>query len=100
MNGRIKTLVGAAVLGGSLIAGVPAIAADVAVGVSPGGIAFGYNDGYWDRGRNWHAWQSHEEHEGWRTANRAHYYDWKHDRDHDQGWRDHDRYWDRRTERR
>jgi len=88
-------MLGAAMLGGWLLAGAPARAAEVTVGVGAPGIAFGYNDGYWDRERHWHAWRNHEEAERWRAANREHYYAWRHDRDHDQGWRDHDRYWDR-----
>ena len=96
------TLMGAAVIGGSLLAGMPALvgapaqAADVTVGVGPGGIAFGYQDGYWDRSHNWHAWRDAREHERWREANRDHYYAWHHERDGDKGWRDHDRYWERR----
>ncbi|MBI3516887.1 MAG: hypothetical protein HY060_22885 [Proteobacteria bacterium] len=97
MSRRIKTLVLAvALLGGPLLAGAPALAAEVTVGVGPGGIAFGYADGYWDRERNWHAWRDREEHDRWREANREHYHGWKHDRDHDHGWHEHDRYWDRR----
>jgi hypothetical protein len=96
MHGYAKTLLGAALIGGSLLAGIPAIAADVSVGVGNGGIAFGYNDGYWDRGRNWHAWQNREEADHWRAENREHYYDRGHDSDRDHGWRNSDRYWDRR----
>ncbi len=99
MTRCIKTLLGAAVVGGSLlmgVTGVPAQAADVTVGVGHGGIAFGYQDGYWDRTRNWHAWQNAQEHERYREANRDHYYAWHHERDGDKGWRDHDRYWERR----
>jgi len=95
MRGRVLTLIlGTALIGGSLMAGVPARAADVTVGVGPGGIAFGYADGYWDRTHSWHAWKNHEEAEHWRAANRDHYYEWRHDRDGDKGWRDSDRYWD------
>jgi len=94
MGGRVTMFLGAALIGGSLLAGIPAMAADVIVGVGPGGIAFGYNDGYWDRGHNWHAWRNHEEAERWRAENREHYFAWKHNRDHDKGWRESDRYWD------
>jgi hypothetical protein len=87
-------LVAAAIVGGSLT-GAPAMADNVAVGVSPGGIAFGYNDGYWDRDRNWHGWKNHEEAEHFRAENREHYFDRKHDDEKDKGWRDSDRYWDR-----
>ena len=99
MNGRVTAGILGAALMGAAIAATPTVAADVAVGVSPGGIAFGYQDGYWDRQRNWHAWRNHDEHERWRTANREHYYDRRHDHDrhdHNKGWREHDRYWERR----
>jgi hypothetical protein len=82
--------------GGSLAAGAPAMA-EVAINVVPGGgIAFGYNDGYWDRGHAWHAWKNQDESNAYRTANRDHYYEYKHDRDNDQGWRDKEQYWDKR----
>ena len=84
-----------AVIGGASAISVPA-KADVAVGVGPGGVAFGYSDGYWDRDHHWHGWRNHEEAEHWRAENREHYYDWKHDRDRDAGWRDSDRYWEHR----
>ncbi len=97
MSIRAKTLfLGAALVAGSLLMGTPTMAADVTVGVGPGGIAFGYQDGYWDRSHNWHAWENHEAAERWRTANREHYHDWHHERDNDKGWHDHDRYWERR----
>ncbi len=85
-------ILGAALVAGSLMAGVPAVAAEVSIGV--GGIAFGYNDGYWDREHHWHAWQNREEAEHWRAENREHYFAWKHDRDKDQGWREKERYWE------
>jgi hypothetical protein len=95
MHSEWKIALVAAVLGGSILAtALPARADNVTVGVGPGGIAFGYNDGYWDRDRHWHAWRNHEEAEHWRAENRSHYYDWKHDRDRDAGWRDNDRWWD------
>jgi hypothetical protein len=95
MRARLLTLIlGTALVGGSLMAGAPARAADVTVGVGPVGIAFGYADGYWDRGHNWHAWKDHAEAERWRAANHEHYFDWRHDRDGDKGWRESDHYWD------
>ena len=95
MNKSIKALVlGLALVGGSLAANLPAQAADVTVGIGGGGIAFGYNDGYWDRAHNWHAWQNKEEADRFRTENHDHYYDWKHDRDGDKGWHDSERYWE------
>ncbi len=87
-------LLALALIGGATAVSPSAKADNVAVGIGPGGIAFGFNDGYWDRGHQWHAWRNHEEAEHWRAENREHYYDWKHDRDHDAGWRDNDRYWE------
>jgi hypothetical protein len=93
MSRRVTlSILGAALVAGSLMAGVPAVAADVAIAI--GGIAFGYNDGYWDREHHWHAWQNREEAEHWRAENREHYYARNHDRDKDQGWREKERYWD------
>jgi hypothetical protein len=89
-------LIALAVGGSTLGLGLPAMADNVVVAVEPaGGIAFGYNDGYWDRARSWHAWQNREAAEQYRTANREHYYEYKHDRDPDGGWREKERYWDK-----
>jgi hypothetical protein len=98
MTKAIKAaLVALALGGGALVAGSPVMAADnVTVAVSPGGIAFGYNDGYWDRGHNWHDWKNREEAARFQQENRDHYYEYKHDRDRDGGWRDSERYWERR----
>ncbi len=80
--------------GGALSAMPPAGAQTVAVGVNLGGIAFGYSDGYWDRGHRWHAWRNHREMVAWREANAGHYYAWRHDRDRSMGWRE-ERWWGR-----
>lgn len=74
----------------------PAVAADnVTISAGPGGFAFGYTDGYWDRDRKWHEWRNREEAEHFRAENREHYYERKHDREREGGWRDSDRYWER-----
>ena len=91
MRTTIKiALVTLALAGGSLaVAGHPAMAADnVTVAVAPGGgFAFGYNDGYWDRGHAWHNWESKEQTTQFRDQNPTHYYDRKHDQEPNQGWR-------------
>ena len=56
-----------------------------------GNVAFGYQDGYWDRGHHWHHWRHHRDWERYREEQREHAYEWRHDRDHDHGW--HDPYW-------
>ena len=93
MRSSIKiALIALAVGDGSLAAGVPAMA-ESSVTISTPGIAFGYNDGYWDRGHAWHAWENPAAMTTYRTTNTTHYYDYKHDRDADQGWRDKDTGW-------
>ena len=94
MANSSKAVLTALVFASAVGLAVPALAANVTVGVGPGGIAFGYSDGYWDTGHRWHAWASAAEAAQWRAANRAHYYAWKHDRDPGAGWRDKDRWWE------
>ena len=63
------------------------------VGVGPGGIAFGYKDGYRDQGlTNGMPGPVPMRPPTARAANKAHYYEWKHDRDKGEGWRETDRY--------
>jgi hypothetical protein len=100
MELRMRIIVATAVIGLSLAvaSGVhmsPALAADnVTIGIGNGGVAFGYSDGYWDRGHQWHNWENRAAADRFRAENRDHYYDRKHDSDRDAGWRDSDRYWD------
>jgi hypothetical protein len=58
----------------------------IGVGVGVGNVAFGYQDGYWDGSHRWHQWQNDEEMQNYRKAPGNKYYDWKHDRDSDEGW--------------
>jgi hypothetical protein len=67
--------------GPGFVVGVPAFE----VGV--GDIAFAYRDGYWDRWHRWHAWRGEEQRVWWREHHPAMYWDWRHDRDRDMGWR-------------
>jgi hypothetical protein len=66
--------------------------------VAPGGgeVAFGYRDGYWDRGHHWHAWASEQDAARFRASDSSHFYNRGHDEDRNQGWNDNDRYWDHR----
>ena len=59
-----------------------------------GAIAFGYSDGYWDHDHHWHRWHHHSDWERYREERREHAYEWRHDRDRDHGWHEHDRYWE------
>jgi hypothetical protein len=49
-------------------------------------IAFGYRDGYWDNGHQWHRWHNRHDSRAYRNQTGASYHDWNHDRDHDMGW--------------
>jgi hypothetical protein len=90
-------LIGLSLAGAAIVGGQPALAADnITVGISNGGIAFGYSDGYWDRDHKWHNWANNDAADRFRSENKDHYYDRRHDADADQGWRDKDRYWDQR----
>ena len=60
----------------------------IGVGVGAGETAYGYQDGYWDRGHHWHHWRNHREMREYRSAHRDQYYDYRHDRDPGDGWRD------------
>jgi hypothetical protein len=89
-------MLGLALLGGALISGTPAAAAERVTIASGPVIAFGYSDGYWDRDHRWHKWRNASEMRRWRETNREHYFARRHDRERDHGWRDHDRWWDQR----
>jgi hypothetical protein len=81
----------AALLTLSFVFAVPALArAGTSVFVDLGGIAFGYEDGYWDRDHRWHEWERREDWDRYRREYREHAYAWRHDHDGD-GWRD--EYW-------
>ena len=62
-------------------------AADVSVTFDPGNVAYGYTDGYWTKSHEWHTWSKPEYVETYRHYKGAHYYNYRHDRDHDMGWR-------------
>jgi hypothetical protein len=90
MQVSFKTAVVALTLAGSSL-----LMAGCVVAPGPGGgeAAFGYSDGYWDRGHNWHGWNNPQAAASFRAANGSHYYDRRHDQDNNQGWHDNDRYW-------
>jgi hypothetical protein len=60
----------------------------IGVGDNYGNVAYGYQDGYWDHHHTWHRWQNDDEMNRYRALQGNHYNDWRHDRDHDMGWRD------------
>ena len=96
MKRTIALTLTALVLAVAPLAIPPAAADNLSVTVDVPGIAFGYTDGYWDTGHNWHAWRDQREAEAWRAQHADHYYRWRHDRDHDMGWREHNSWWERR----
>lgn len=95
INNPIKiALIALALSGSALTAVQPAKADHVVVAFDPGVVAFGYHDGYWDRQHAWHRWHDRREASAFREANREHYYEYRHTRDHGGGWREHERYWE------
>jgi hypothetical protein len=48
-----------------------------------GDVAVGYNDGYYDRGHNWHSWRNAREHRWYRVNYGRGYRGMRHDQDHD-----------------
>ena len=85
MKNILKTAAIAALLGTTAF-GV-AQAADIAVTFDPGTVAYGYNDGYWTTKHEWRTWEKPEYVETYRKLPNAHYYEYKHDRDANMGWR-------------
>jgi hypothetical protein len=74
----------------------PAAARDDArFSADPASVAFGYNDGYWDRDHQWHSWANKSDSQWYRTHYKSHYYSRRHDAAKEQGWRESDRWWDR-----
>jgi hypothetical protein len=84
-------LVKAAALSTSLLAaaaiGTSAFGADVSVTFDPGIVAYGYTDGYWTNKHEWRTWEKPEYVEVYRKHPGARYYEYRHDRDADMGWR-------------
>src|SRR5579875_3960076 len=66
-----------------------------ALRVQQGSVAYGYNDGYWDRSHAWHPWPNQRAESDWRAHNAAHFYNQRHYRDHEMGWRN-DHWWGHR----
>jgi hypothetical protein len=62
-------------------------AADISVEFNPGVVQYGYTDGYWTRTHEWRTWERPEHIEVYRKTPHAAYYEYRHDRDPDMGWR-------------
>ena len=84
MKSILKAAAIAAILGTTAVG---AYAADVAVTFDPGVVAYGYSDGYWTTKREWRTWEKPEYVEVYRKHPEARYYEYRHDRDPDMGWR-------------
>jgi hypothetical protein len=59
----------------------------VDVTFNPGDVAYGYSDGYWTTKHEWRTWEKPEYVEVYRKHPGARYYEYRHDRDADMGWR-------------
>ncbi len=51
-------------------------------------VAFGYRDGYWDNGHQWHSWSNNTAFARYRDHG-TNYHGWNHTRDADHGWQHH-----------
>ena len=65
----------------------PRPSSDVSVTFNPGDVAYGYSDGYWTTKREWRTWEKPEYVVVYRKHPGARYYEYRHDRDPDLGWR-------------
>jgi hypothetical protein len=88
---QVVLVAAAMALGASAVAPLAA-QAEVSVTFNSGSVAYGYNDGYWDRSHAWHAWPNAQAQSDYRAHNAAHYYDKRHDADKNAGWRG-DNWW-------
>ena len=85
MNRPLKaTALALSILGATAI-GTSAFAVDIIF--DPGVVAYGYSDGYWTTKREWRTWEKPEYIEVYRKHPGARYYEYRHDRDPDMGWR-------------
>ena len=57
------------------------------VTINAGDVQYAYRDGYWDRWHRWHPWADPDDRRWWRMNHPGAYWDWRHDRDPDMGWR-------------
>jgi hypothetical protein len=83
MNRTLKTTALAFAFVGATV--LSAQAADVTF--STGDVAYGYSDGYWTNKHEWRTWGKPEYVETYRKSPNARYYEYRHDRDPDMGWR-------------
>lgn len=59
---------------------------NTAVAIDLGGIAIGYNDGYWDTGHHWHHWRNKDQMRNYRTHYSGNYHARNHTYYPDNGW--------------
>ena len=84
MKNSLKILLAAGVLCTAGLTGtVPASAQPSSFSFRVGDVAIGYQDGYYDRGRQWHSWRDGRERNWYRARYNHSYRSMRHDRDHD-----------------
>ena len=71
LNGAIVAL---GLASATLVVAAPVSAATV--GISLGDVAFGYQDGYWDHGDQWHNWRNQDEAVNYKNTSGNQYYDY------------------------
>lgn len=87
MHGIMKCAIVAVGLAGAALATTETTsAAQIGVSLNVGDVAFGFQDGYWDRDHHWHHWRNQRQARYYRNASGSQYHAWRHDRDPDHGW--------------
>lgn len=90
-----KLLIATAIAGGLLASMGGASQAEardrLMLSFDAGNVAFAYSDGYWDHDRRWHSWRSPYEARWYRDNYRHNYWNHRHSRAYNMGWRDMDR---------
>jgi len=87
MQKTLKAAVIALALTGGAFATAGTANAEISISFNPGIVAYGYDDGYWDHNRRWHAWQHPGHRDTFRRTYSTRYYTGVHTRYRDYGWR-------------
>jgi len=87
MNRTVKATALAFAVIGATSFGAASFAADTVITFDPGVVAYGYTDGYWTTKHEWRTWEKPDYVQVYRRHPSARYYEYRHDRDPDMGWR-------------
>lgn len=89
-----SALVAVALVGGSLAVAQADEVTTSKTTTTTTGPVFGYEDGYWARDHVWHTWASPADRTEFQKTESKHFYSSTHTTAPDEGWREHDEYWE------